>query len=74
MAVSTNKTSKSKTVKMDTSTPSKASQATKPSFSVEPIENGWILSKSYTDKDGKWCNERKYVEENPLSAIFEDKK
>ena len=73
MAVTTNK-SKSKSVKMDTSTPNKSSQATKPSFSVEPIDNGWILSKSYSDKNGKWCNERRYVDDNPLAAIFEDKK
>jgi len=73
MSVSTNKT-KGKSVKMDTSTPAKSSMETKPTFSVEPIDNGWILSKSYTDKNGKWCNERKYVDDNPLAAIFEDKK
>ncbi len=72
MAVSTNK-SKNKEYKMTTATPVK-SPATKPSFNVEPIDNGWILSKSWCDKDGKYCNEKRYVDENPLSAIFEDKK
>lgn len=72
MAVVTNKTKK-KSVAMDTSIPSKSPE-TKPSFNVEPIDNGWILTKSWCDKTGRYCSEKRYVDENPLAAIFDDKK
>ena len=71
MKISTNKSkpkekeSKSKEIKLDTST-SKGVQKPQPSFSIDTISNGFIVSKSWTDENGKWHNERSFSETNPL--------
>lgn len=69
--VSSNKSSKAKKDdksydKEKLSTSTEKSPATKASFSVEPIENGFIVSKSWTDENGHWQNKRHFCEENPL--------
>lgn len=60
-------------MKLDTSTPKK-SPASKPSFSVEAIENGFVISKSWNDENGHWHNERNFSEKNPLDVEITDKK
>lgn len=42
------------------------SSQTKPSYNIEPIDNGWLVRKSWTDKDGRWQERKKFLEENPL--------
>lgn len=55
------------------STPEKESQPlmekapeTKPSYNVKPIDNGWIVRKEWTDKEGRWQSKEKFMEHNPL--------
>lgn len=70
MKVKTNKSankSDKKEVKLDTSSPTK-SPATPPSFSIETIKNGFIVSKSWNDDKGHWHNEREFRETNPLEV------
>lgn len=67
MKVSSNKSkNKSKTVKTTRDTVS--NYQTKPRFSVEPIKNGFLVEKSWTDKDGRYNSEKNYSETNPLDS------
>ena len=45
---------------------------TKPSYRVESIDNGWIITKEWTDKDGRWRTQKKFMEENPLEKDVMD--
>lgn len=50
------------------------SPETKPRYSVEEIENGYIVEKSWTNKDGRYCCTKTYYEENPLEEMEESEK
>jgi hypothetical protein len=39
------------------------------SVRVEKIENGYIVSKSGSDKDGKWFEKKVFSETNPLEGV-----
>jgi hypothetical protein len=46
----------------------------KPSYNVEEISNGWIVTKSWTNKDGMYQSEKIYHADNPIDkAELEDK-
>jgi hypothetical protein len=64
--IKTNKAKKTtKTVKTDYPVEGKPAE-TKPSYRAEPIKNGWIVEKTWTDKDGKYQCEKMYHEQNPF--------
>lgn len=79
MKVTTNKTAKkkesseSKEMKVDTSTPSKSPE-TPANFSIEAIKNGFLVRKSWTDKNGHYQNETEFRQDNPLDLEVTDKK
>ncbi len=41
-------------------------QPSKPRYEVEAISNGWIVTKTWTDKEGMYKCEKVYHEENPF--------
>lgn len=67
MKVKSNKTSsksKVKSLKSESAIPS-STMREKPTFRVESIENGFIVSKSWSDDKG-YHETKKYSETNPL--------
>lgn len=42
------------------------------SWSVDKISNGYIVNKSWTDKEGRYQSTRTYSETNPLDEKDED--
>ncbi len=48
------------------------SPETKPSFEVRPIKNGFLVRKTWTDKEGRYQNEESYSETNPFEESTED--
>ncbi len=69
MKVSSNKSkSKSKSVKSSKgeNTISSSSSENKPRYGVEQITNGFIIDKSWSDKDGRYHSTKTYSETNPL--------
>lgn len=66
----TDKAEKSETIKMDTK-PEKT-KPTPASFNVDPIENGFVVSKSWTDDEGRWQSKKTYFKENPIDIQLED--
>lgn len=71
MKVKTNKSKSSPKVKSNSGS---VSMESKPRTSIEEIENGFIVEKTYTDKNGKYCCEKTYYKEDPLkgSDVDED--
>lgn len=73
MAIKTNKSkTKTKALVMDASTPVKPKERP-PSWEVRPIDNGFIIHKSWTDKNGDYQREEMFSPENPLEVIFKSK-
>ena len=57
------KTNKSKQKKTVSAT---GSAKEKPTYNVESIENGFIVTKSWTDEKGMYQTKKRYHETNPL--------
>lgn len=75
--ISSNKSSKKEKkaesdseIKFSTS-PGKAYEE-KASFNVRAIKNGFLVSKSWTDKEGRYQSEESYSEKNPLEIEITD--
>lgn len=62
--------SKGAEIKLSTSPGSK--QDEKASFGVRPIKNGFLVNKSWTDKEGRYQSEEMFSATNPLEITIDD--
>jgi len=66
--IKTNKAkNKGKSVKSDANDNKKVPNTEhNPRYNIRQISNGWLSSKSWSDKDGKYHEEEIYHKENPI--------
>jgi len=71
--VSTNKSKdKSEKGEIKLNTKPGGSHDEKASFNVRPIKNGFLVNKSWTDKEGRYQSEETYSATNPLEITIDD--
>lgn len=61
------KTNKSEVKKLDTGSPV-LPKAQPPSYEVRPIKDGFLITKSWRDKNGDYQSEESFSEDNPLEG------
>lgn len=65
MKVKIKKSEGSSKVKTNDS-PKVANTENNPDYNVRQISNGWLVRKSWSDKDGKYHTEEVYHKDNPI--------
>lgn len=66
MKIKTNASKKKSSSSDKNDNPKVQNTETNPSYNVRQISNGWVASKSWSDKDGKYHSEEIYYKENPI--------